>query len=190
MLIERQRTSSDLVEAGDIHRLDVVLEGLDLLLKVVGRHFLVFNNAPNDQLVHSVSDGFLLVLGFPDKAVLLNLQNLLSHGVQVSLLFPGFALKDNQGLGDGTLLLVGFLGLLLLLLKLLLGFLCNKSALVHFLLNINLQDLLRRHLRKGPYHLPLPSWAHQQACPWQRQLLFGVAVFHQRRRSRIRGQHR
>jgi hypothetical protein len=52
---------SNLGETSDIDRLHEVLEGDHLLFQVVGGDLQVFDDTSNDQFVHSVGNGFLLV---------------------------------------------------------------------------------------------------------------------------------
>jgi len=108
---------SDLVERSDVNRLDLLIEGLDGLLKVVSADLRVLHDATNHNLVHTVSDGLLLVLGLPEEAVHLDGEDLLSEGIEVGLSLVGLDFEDDQGLGDGSGLHLDLGGLLLAGLK-------------------------------------------------------------------------
>jgi len=60
---------SDFHERSDVDGLDKILKGFDLLLKVVTRHFLVFDGASDNQFVDSERDWVFLVLGLPEESV-------------------------------------------------------------------------------------------------------------------------
>lgn len=93
-------------------------------MEVVGGDLLVLDDAADHELVDAVGDGFLLVLGLPEEAVLLDGHDLLEELVQVSLRFVRLDFPQNQRLGDGAFLdLLRFLSVLLGLLKKLLGLL-------------------------------------------------------------------
>lgn len=112
--------SSDLVEGEDVDGLYFVFEGLDLLLEVVSGDFLVLNDATNDDLLDSVGNGELLVLGLPEETVHLDANDLLGELVEVGLGVVGLNLEDDEGLGDGLgLVSLGLVGLLSLLKSLL-----------------------------------------------------------------------
>lgn len=108
--------SSNLVEGHDVDGLNLVLECLHLLLEVVGGDLLVLDDGTNDDLLDTVSDGELLVLGLPEETVHLNADDLLSELVKVGLSVVGLHFEDDEGLGDGLglvgLCLVGLLSLL------------------------------------------------------------------------------
>ena len=113
---------SDLVEGSDIDWLDEVIHSLNLLLEVVGGNFLIFNDATNDDLLDTVGNGGLLVLGLPEETFHLDGNDLLGELIEVGLSLIGLDLEDDEWLGNWLfldLLDVGLLGFL----KLLLGFL-------------------------------------------------------------------
>ena len=117
---------SDLVEGHDVDGLYLLLEGLDLLLEVVGGDLLVLDDGANDDLLNTVGDGELLVLGLPEETVHLDADDLLCELVEVGLGVVGLHLEDDQGLGDGLGLGgLSLLGVILSLLKSLLGCLIN-----------------------------------------------------------------
>ena len=120
------RRSSNLVEGHDVDGLDLIFEGLDLLLEVVGGDLLVLDDGADDDLLNTVGDGELLVLGLPEETVHLDADDLLGELVEVGLGVVGLHLEDDQGLGDGLGLGgLGLLGVILSLLKSLLGCLIN-----------------------------------------------------------------
>ncbi len=112
--------SSNLVEGHDVDGLDLLFEGLDLLLEVVGGDLLVLDDGADDDLLNTVSDGELLVLGLPEETVHLDADDLLGELVEVGLGVVGLHLEDDEGLGDGLGLVgLGLVGLLSLLKSLL-----------------------------------------------------------------------
>lgn len=116
---------SNLVEGGDVDGLNLVLEGLDGFLEVISADLEVLNNTTDDELLDTVGDGDLLVLGLPEEAVLLDGEDLGGEGVEVGLGLVGLDLVEDQRLGNGADLLGSLLGLLLLGLKSSLGLLNN-----------------------------------------------------------------
>lgn len=108
--------SSNLVEGHDVDGLNLVLECLHLLLEVVSGDLLVLDDGTDDDLLNTVGDGELLVLGLPEETVHLNADDLLSELVKVGLSVVGLHFEDDEGLGDGLglvgLCLVGLLSLL------------------------------------------------------------------------------
>ena len=116
---------SNLVEGHDVDRLDLIFEGLDLLLEVVSGDLLVFDDGTNNDLLNTVGNGDLLVLGLPEETVHLDAYDLLGELVEVGLGFIGLHFEDNERLGNnlrlGSLCFVGLLSLL----KSLLGSLIN-----------------------------------------------------------------
>ena len=108
--------SSNLVEGHDVDGLNLVLECLHLLLEVVSGDLLVLDDGTNDDLLNTVGDGKLLVLGLPEETVHFNADDLLSEIVKVGLSVVGLHFEDDEGLGDGLglvgLCLVGLLSLL------------------------------------------------------------------------------
>lgn len=113
---------SDLVEGGDINWLDEVLEGLNLLLKVISWNLFVFDDTTNDELLNTVGNGSLLVLSLPEETILLDGNDLLGEVIKVGLSLVGLDLEEDEWLGNWLFLLFLLVGLLCLL-KLLLGFL-------------------------------------------------------------------
>jgi hypothetical protein len=105
---------SDLVEGEDVDGLDLIFESLNLLLEVVGGDLLVLNDGTDDDLLNTVGNGGLLVLGFPEETVHLNANDLLSELVKVGLGIVGLHFEENEGLGNGLFLglLLGLVGLL------------------------------------------------------------------------------
>lgn len=114
------RRSSNLVEGHDVDGLDLIFEGLDLLLEVVGGDLLVLDDGADDDLLNTVGDGELLVLGLPEETVHLDADDLLGELVEVGLGVVGLHLEDDEGLGHGLGLVgLGLVGLLSLLKSLL-----------------------------------------------------------------------
>ncbi len=95
---------SDLVEGEDVDGLDLIFESLDLLLEVIGGDLQVLNDGTNDDLLNTVGNGDLLVLGFPEETVHLDGDDLLSELVEVGLSVVGLNFEENEGLGNGLLL--------------------------------------------------------------------------------------
>lgn len=92
-------------------------------MEIINGYLVIFNDTTNNELVDSEGDGFLLVLEFPDKTFLLDGQDLLEQFIEIGLSFVGLHFEEEDGLGNRGSLLLCFLGLLLLFLKKLLGFL-------------------------------------------------------------------
>ena len=88
---------SNLVEGEDVDGLDLVLEGLDLFLEVVGGDLGVFNDGADDNFLDSVGNGGLLVLGLPEEAVHGDCENLLGELVKVSLGLIRLHLENDEG---------------------------------------------------------------------------------------------
>ena len=73
---------------------------------------LILYSGSNLDLENTVGDRLLLPLSLPVKTVHLDGNDLVSKGVQVSVLTPRLDLPDDEGLGDGRgLLLLGFVGI-------------------------------------------------------------------------------
>lgn len=99
-------------------------------MEVINGHLSIFKDTSNDEFAHTVSDGVLLVLFFPDEAVHGDVSDLNEESVKVGFSFVRLHVEQDEGLGNGACLLVlsGFL-LLLFFLNKLLGFLLiiNKT---------------------------------------------------------------
>lgn len=98
---------SDFIEAEDIHWLYFIFETFDTLLQVINWNLFVFDDTPNDNLVYSVGNWFLLVFSFPNETVLWNSDDLLGELVKVSFSFVWLYFEEDKWLGDGTLFLGG-----------------------------------------------------------------------------------
>lgn len=110
-------TNSELVEGEDVDGLDVVLELLDLLLNDIGGDLVVLDDGSHDELEDTEGDGLLLVLSLPDEAVHGDSENHLGELVEVGLLIPWLDFPKDDGLGDGSSLLLLGGSLLTLLLE-------------------------------------------------------------------------
>lgn len=54
-LLDSCRRSLDLVEGDNVHRLDIVLEAGDLVLKIIHHHLVVFNDAGDLEFLDAVA---------------------------------------------------------------------------------------------------------------------------------------
>ena len=106
-------TYLELLHSSDVRRLDVVLNLLNTLLKVVHRDLVVLNDKGDLKLVHTVTDGHKLA-STPDKAVHLNTADLLLEGGHVSFIVPRLHVECNNTLGRGTRALSSLASLVLL----------------------------------------------------------------------------
>ena len=108
---------SELVEGDDIDGLDIILELHDLLFNNICRNLIVLDGGANLDLEDTEGNRLLLPLSFPEETVHLDAENLVSKGVEISLLTPWLHIPDKEGLGDGGGLLLLVLGLFSLLLE-------------------------------------------------------------------------
>ena len=89
-------------------------------MEVVSGDLLVFNDATDDELLNTVGNGGLLVLGLPEETVHLDGDDLLGEVIKVCLSLVGLDFEEDEGLSNWlflNLLNVGLLGLLKLLLS-------------------------------------------------------------------------
>ena len=92
--------------------MDVVFKSFDLLLDVISGDLIIFNNATNNEFVDTEGDGFLLVLGLPEKSVNDDLSDdLLGELVEVGLSFPRLNVKEDERFGNDNFLSLLGLGL-------------------------------------------------------------------------------
>ena len=77
-------TALQLLHSSNVGRLDVVLELLDLLLELVERDLVVFDDQVDLELLDTEADRNEL-RGTPDKTILLNGANRVFEGLHVSL---------------------------------------------------------------------------------------------------------
>ena len=108
---------SELVEGDDIDGLDIILELHDLLFNNICRDLIVLDGGANLDLEDTEGNRLFLPLSFPEEAVHLDAENLVSKGVEISLLTPWLHIPDKEGLGNGSGLLLLVLGLFSLLLE-------------------------------------------------------------------------
>ena len=65
-------------------------------MEVVGGDLGVFDNATDDELLNTVGDGGLLVLGLPEETVHLDGEDLLGELVKVGLSLEWLDLEENE----------------------------------------------------------------------------------------------
>ena len=105
--IENDHASSNLVEGGDIDGLNLILETLDELLEVVSGDLGVFDYATDEDLLNTVGNGDLLVLGLPEETVHGDGEDLLGELVKVGLSLIRLHLEEDQRLGNNNTGLLG-----------------------------------------------------------------------------------
>ena len=93
---EKDHASSNLVEAGDIDGLNLLIESLDGLLEVVSGDLEVLDDATDEDLLNAEGDGDLLVLGLPEETVHLDGEDLLGELVKVGLSLVGLHLEEDE----------------------------------------------------------------------------------------------
>lgn len=98
----------DLVEGSNVDGLDDILEGLDLFLQQIDRHFLVFDDTHDLQFLDAVADGNQFGSS-PQKTVHNDATYFALHLGHVGLIVPWLDVEQHGRLGDQG----GLLGLLL-----------------------------------------------------------------------------
>ena len=115
----------DLVKGNDVHGLNEVLEGDDLLLEVVHWHFVVFDDASDLQLFDSVTERNVEInscptneylpdgdefSGTPEKTVHFDRSDAFFHLVEWGLVVPRLDVEDDVRFGNNFSFLLFFGG--------------------------------------------------------------------------------
>ena len=94
----------------------IIFESQHRFFNHISRNLQIFDDSTNNKLEHAIGDGFLLILGLPDKTIQLNGQDLLGKSVDIGLRAVRLDFPNNNGFGDNgrfRLLCLSFFGLLL-----------------------------------------------------------------------------
>ena len=137
--------------------MDVVFHGFNSLSNLIGGDEIVVDSGTDDELEDSEGNGFLLVLGLPEETGLFDSKDILGESIEISVFTPWLDFPDDDGLGDGTLLLGGILG------GKGLGLESSGSSFLNCRVTLNpnkfhLRHLRHHHQRRGRNRRRLPFW--------------------------------